>query len=414
MFGSLKKKLSGWFKKKPEEEPEVEEKKEEKQVEEKKEEVKKEEEKVEEKPAEKKEEVKEEPVEKEGKQVEERPKEKKKAAPKETAEEVIETAEVKEEKKEKKPQLADVETVVAEKEEEEKKEELGFFAKIKKKLIDNELTRAQFDDAFEDLEMSLLENNVALEVVDKIHDSLAKDLVDVSISKSKIEETIVQSLKDAILDVLIESEDVIEKIKSSKDPFVVLFFGINGSGKTTSVAKFASKLRAEGITSVLGAADTFRAASIEQLEEHASKVGVPIVKGEYGADPSSVAFDAIQYAKKNKIQAVLIDTAGRMYTQGNLMREMEKIVRVSKPDFKMFVGESITGNDAVEQAKSFNDTVGIDGIILTKADVDEKAGTILSVGFVTGKPVLYLGVGQEYKDLKEFKKEDVLEGLGLE
>jgi len=298
----------------------------------------------------------------------------------------------------------------------EKKEEedVGFFVKIKKRLTESVLTQEQFDEAFEELEMTLLENNVALVVVDKIHDSLSKGLVNVAIKKGDVEKKIIGSLKDSILEVLVEGEDVVARIKESKESFVVLFFGINGSGKTTSIAKFASRLKAEKISCVLGAADTFRAAAVEQLEKHASKIGVPIVKGEYGVDPSSVAFETLKYAKKNKIQAVLIDTAGRMYTQGNLMREMEKIVRVAKPNLKIFVGESITGNDAVSQAQSFNDVVGIDGIILTKADVDEKAGTILSVGFVTGKPILFLGMGQDYEDLKEFKKEDVLKGLGLD
>jgi len=220
-------------------------------------------------------------------------------------------------------------------------------------------------------------------------------------------------------EILIEPFNLIKKIKEkksdqSKEPYVILFCGINGTGKTTSVAKIAQQLKDNNLTCVLAAGDTFRAASIEQLEEHGKRLGLEVIKKDYKTDPSAVAFDAIQYAKKNKIKVVLIDTAGRMYTQGNLMREMEKIVRVSKPDFKIFVGESITGNDATEQAKMFNDTAGIDGIILTKADVDEKAGTILSVGFVTGKPILYLGVGQEYPALQEFKKKDVFKNLGLE
>ncbi|RMD67766.1 signal recognition particle-docking protein FtsY, partial [Candidatus Pacearchaeota archaeon] len=161
------------------------------------------------------------------------------------------------------------------------------------------------------------------------------------------------------------------------------------------------------------ASDTFRAASIEQLEKHANALGVEIVKGKYGQDPASVAFDAIAFAKKRRKNVVLIDTAGRMYTRANLMKEMEKIVRVTNPDLKIFVGESITGNDAVEQAKMFDEVVGIDGSILTKADVDEKAGAILSIGFVTGKPIFFLGTGQGYEDLVEFKKNEVIKSLGL-
>ncbi len=298
---------------------------------------------------------------------------------------------------------------------EEIEEEGGFFAKLKKKLTNSTLRKEEFEEIFPELEFNLLENNVALDVVDKIKESLSNDLVGISIKKSEVEKKIVESLKSAILKVLVEGEELIEKIKESREsPFVILFFGINGSGKTTSVAKIAYKLKKEGVSCVLAAGDTFRAASIEQLEKHAEKIGVPIIKGEYGKDPASVGFDAVQYAKKNKIKVVLVDTAGRMYTKSNLMKEMEKIVKVTKPNLKIFVGESITGNDATEQAKMFNETAGIDGIILTKADVDEKAGAILSVGFVTGKPIFYLGVGQDYDDLKEFKKSDVLKGIGLE
>ncbi len=301
------------------------------------------------------------------------------------------------------------------KEEFDEEEKGGFFSKLKKKLSTSELKQEEFDELFEELEMILLENNVALVVVDKIRENLKNELVGKQFKKSEVEEKILDALKGAIDSVLIEGEDLLLKIKGKKNgPFVILFFGINGSGKTTSIAKLAWKLKEKGISCVLGAGDTFRAASIEQLETHANRLGVPIVKGEYGKDPSAVGFDTIIYAKKHGIKVVLIDTAGRMYTKSNLLKEMEKIVKVTKPDLKIFVGESITGNDATEQAKTFNETVGIDGIILSKADVDEKAGTILSVSYVTGKSIYYLGVGQGYKDLKEFKKEDVLKGLGLD
>lgn len=293
-------------------------------------------------------------------------------------------------------------------------EESGFFSKLRNRLTTSVLTQEQFDEAFEELEIVLLENNVALVVVDKIHDSLSKNLVGVSVKKGDVEETIVGNLKNSILDVLVEGDDLISLVKNSLDCYVVLFFGINGSGKTTSVAKLAWALKMAGVSCVIGAADTFRAAAVEQLEKHANNIGVPIVKGNYGTDSASVAFDTIAYAKSHNIKVALIDTAGRMYTQGNLMREMEKIVKIAKPNLKIFVGESITGNDAIEQAKSFNDSVGIDGVILSKADIDEKAGTILSVSAVTGKPILYLGVGQEYKDLEKFTKARVLKGLGLE
>ncbi len=298
--------------------------------------------------------------------------------------------------------------------EEPVEEKPSFFSKLKTALTTSTLSQEKFNEIFEDFELILLENNVALEVVDKIREELSKDLVNISIKKHEIENTIIQSLKDSILKVLIEPPNLIEEIKKSQEPYVILFFGINGSGKTTSIAKLSHLLNKNKISCVLAAADTFRAASIEQLQKHADKLNVPIVKHDYGSDPASVAFDAISYAKKNKIKAVLIDTAGRMYTKTNLMKEMEKIVKVSNPNLKIFVAESITGNDALSQAKTFNESVGIDGIILTKADIDEKAGTILSVSLVTAKPIYFLGVGQEYSDLQVFTKETVLKNLGLE
>ncbi|MBS3091373.1 signal recognition particle-docking protein FtsY [Candidatus Pacearchaeota archaeon] len=296
----------------------------------------------------------------------------------------------------------------------EKKE--NFFTKLANKLSTSKLKEEDFDDAFQDLEITLLENNTALEAVDKIRESLRASLVNKEIKKNKIQETIVQSLKDAILSVLIEPPNLIEQIKEknkNNEPYVILFFGINGSGKTTSIAKLAHKLKKDGISSVLAAGDTFRAASIEQLKTHAEKINVPIIMHDYGGDPASVAFDTIKYAKQHKVDVVLIDTAGRMYTKTNLLKEMEKIVRVSKPDLKIFVGESITGNDVISQSQTFNDAIGIDGSILTKSDIDEKGGAILSVSYVTKKPIYYLGIGQGYDDLEIFNPRKVLEKLGL-
>ena len=192
-----------------------------------------------------------------------------------------------------------------------------------------------------------------------------------------------------------------------------MFFGINGTGKTTSIAKFANLCLKNKLTVVLAAAYTFRAASIEQIQIHADKLKIKLIKHDYGSDPSSVAFDAIKYAQINNIDVVLIDTAGRMHTKSNLLSEMEKICRVTKPNLKIFVAEAVSGNDATEQAKAFNEAIGINGSILSKVDVDEKGGTILSVGYITKKPILYLGVGQGLDDLKLFNKEEFLKNLGL-
>src|SRR3989344_1868866 len=296
---------------------------------------------------------------------------------------------------------------------EEEKE--GFFSKLARKLSTSTLTQEQFDELFPELEMTLLENNVALEVVDEIHKSLSKDLVGIEVKKSNVESTIINSLKETINSILIEPPNLIEKInKKLTGPFTIIFVGINGSGKTTTIANFAHYLKQNKISCCFAAADTFRAASIEQLKEHAANLNVPIIAHQYGTDPAAVAFDAKKYAESHKIKVVLIDTAGRMYTKTNLIKEMEKIVRVSSPDLKLFIGESITGNDATQQARTFNEAIDIDGIILSKADVDEKAGAILSVSYVTKKPIYFLGTGQSYSDLTPFSKSKVLKNLGLE
>jgi fused signal recognition particle receptor len=161
---------------------------------------------------------------------------------------------------------------------------------------------------------------------------------------------------------------------------------------------------------VFAAADTFRAASLEQLEEHAKKIGVRVIKHKYGADPAAVAFDAIAYAKANSIDFVLIDSAGRAHTNRNLMDQMKKIVKVNNPDAKILVIDSLTGNDAVLQARMFNE-IGVDGVIFTKVDVNEKGGAILSVTHELKKPIMFLGLGQEYKDFERFEKEKFVNNL---
>jgi fused signal recognition particle receptor len=294
----------------------------------------------------------------------------------------------------------------------------SFFKKVTSKITKVKISEKEFEVYAEELRMLLLENNVAYEVADKIINELEEKIVGKELLKKEIESEIKDSLKEIIREILIEPFDILEKIRTkmndqAKEPYVILFSGINGTGKTTTIAKIADYLKKKNISCVLAAADTFRAASIEQLEQHGDRIGVKVISQQYGADPAAVGFDAISYAKKNFINCVLIDTAGRMHTSKNLIKEIEKISRVCKPDTKIFVGESITGNDSVEQAKSFDWAIGIDGIVLTKADVDEKGGTALSVGYVTKKPILFLGTGQEYSKIKVFNKEEFLKELGL-
>ena len=228
-----------------------------------------------------------------------------------------------------------------------------------------------------------------------------------------MEETILTVLKESINGLFITNNIDLLKLVKTKKPFVICLVGINGSGKTTTIAKLARHLMDNGLDPVIAAADTFRAAAIDQLEEHGNKLGVKVIKHDYGSDAAAVAFDAIKHAESKGKDVVLVDTAGRMHSNANLMDEMKKIIRVAKPDLKIFIGESIAGNDCVEQAKAFDEAIGIDGIILSKADVDEKGGAALSVSYVTGKPIMYIGVGQEYKDLKLFTPSIVMENLGL-
>lgn len=331
-----------------------------------------------------------------------------------SSEEKAQAKPVEEEKKQVETPKPEKTTEKKEEKEPAEQEKKGFLARLKEKF-EFKVTEEYFEGIFSELELILLENNIALEVVEKIKSDLKQELVGLKMKKEEVSDKIKQALKISIESLFEKPFDILEKIKeiSKEKPAVIVFFGINGSGKTSTIAKISYLLKKNNISVLLAAGDTFRAASIEQLTEHANKLGVKIIKSKYNADPASIAFDAISHAKAHKIQAVLIDTAGRMHTKSSLLKEMEKICRVSQPDLKIFVAESITGNDAIEQAKTFNQAIGIDAIILTKADIDEKAGTTLSVSYITGKPILFLGTGQDYKDLEIFDRKRVIENLGL-
>jgi fused signal recognition particle receptor len=321
---------------------------------------------------------------------------------------------------EKKPQAVSAAKVPGQKQktgeaQEEKKS--GFFQKIAQAVTETVTMKAiseeKFEELFWDLEVGMLENNVAVEVIEKIKNDLKEELVNKKVRIGKTEEAIIASLAKSIDGLfLVDNINLIEEAKKKK-PLKIVFVGVNGSGKTTTIAKVASMLKRKNISCVIAAADTFRAAAIQQLEEHANRLGIKMIKHDYGSDPAAVAFDAVKYAEARNIDVVLIDTAGRLHSNTNLMDEMKKIVRVAKPDLKIFIGEAITGNDCVEQARHFNDSVGIDGIILAKADVDDKGGAAISVSYVTHKPILYLGTGQEYENLVEFSPKMVTQSLGL-
>lgn len=307
-----------------------------------------------------------------------------------------------------------VEEPVQEEKQEAKPEPKGFMGKLSENFTKKRLSEEKFEELFWELELSLLENNVAVEVIEKIKHDMKDDLTTGKVTRKGIQQIIKESLRDSIEDLFVEPFDLVQHVQQSdKRPFIITVIGVNGSGKTTSLAKIANLFQENDLKVVLAASDTFRAAAIDQLKAHADKLSIKLISQGYNADPAAVAFDAIKHAEAQHLDVVLIDTAGRLHSNTNLMAELEKVVRVAKPDLKVFVGESITGNDCVEQADEFNKAVGIDAIILSKADVDEKGGAAISVSYVTGKPILYLGVGQAYGDLRPFDAERIVSSLGL-
>lgn len=282
--------------------------------------------------------------------------------------------------------------------------------KIKKAVVERKIFEKDLLPILDELEVDLIEADVAVEVVVKIKQDLMNSLVGKEIKRGKDREIVIDALKTSLVDILDVGELDLVSHANGKKPFVVLFLGFNGSGKTTSLAKLGKMLVSRGHSCAFAACDTFRAASVEQLEEHGRRIGVKVVKHKYGADPAAVLFDAIAHAKAHNIEFVLADSAGRAHTNRNLMDQMEKIVRVNKPDLKVLVIDSLTGNDAVIQAREFNE-VGVDAVIFTKVDVNEKGGAILSVSHELRKPIIFLGYGQEYTDLKKFDRNEFVNAL---
>ena len=292
------------------------------------------------------------------------------------------------------------------------------FSRAAKGVAQKELTERVLDDILLDLQIALLESDVAQEVVDDLSVKLKKELLGIKLEKEQEAAEIVQSkLQTALAEIFARTVrfDLVERIKLKKDsregPFVVVFLGINGTGKTTTVAKIANLLRRAGFSVVVAAGDTHRAGAIEQLEQHASRLSLKIVKQRYGADPSSVGRDAYDHAKKNHIDIVLLDTAGRMQTSKNLMDEMGKIVRVVKPDVKLFIGDALAGNDTINQAREFFQYTNFDGAILTKVDADAKGGSAISIAHITSRPIVYIGVGQSYDDIIPFDSNKFISSL---
>ena len=291
------------------------------------------------------------------------------------------------------------------------------FSNFYDRVTKTELQGKDLDRVLDEFQLSLVENDVAVSVADYVATELKEKLKDVQFARfSDPRERVKAILSDVLLSVLdragrLDIFELVEEKKKAGVPAIIVFVGINGTGKTTSIAKLAHILQRKGRTSILAASDTYRSGSIEQLEEHARRIGVRLIKHQYGADPAAVAFDAVNYARAHGINAVLIDTAGRMQTNQNLLEEMRKIVRVTKPDLTILVVDALTGNDAVEQGKVFSQAVKVDGIILAKLDADVKGGNAISLSYIMGRPVTLVGTGQGYDDLEPFQPQTIVRNL---
>jgi len=269
------------------------------------------------------------------------------------------------------------------------------------------------DSHLHDLEFGLLGSDVELEVTEEILDGVEENLVGETRRRlSSTGDMVRDALREALYDVISVGQfDFDQRIQEADKPVVIIFTGVNGVGKTTTIAKLSHYFEQQGLSSVLANGDTFRAGANEQLEQHAENLDKKIISHEQGSDPAAVIYDAVEYAKANDIDVVLGDTAGRLHTDDGLMDQLSKIDRVIDPDMTIFVDESVAGQDAVNRAREFNNAASIDGTILTKADADTQGGAAISISHVTGKPILFLGTGQDYGDIERFEPEEIVDAL---
>lgn len=290
----------------------------------------------------------------------------------------------------------------------------GFLKKVRILVSDRQLVISERDlaEILSELEIVLLENDVALSVTEEIIAGVRAELLG---GQRRIGESVndvaTYALRSAIRGVLGDGLDLVSYIRSHERPVKILFTGVNGTGKTTTVAKVGAYLKDRGLTVVIGAGDTFRAGAIEQIDIHAERLGIRVIQHQSGADPSAVLFDTVSYAQAHGIDVVLADTAGRFHNRANLMNQLAKIKRVMKPDLVVYVDEAVAGNDAVTRAGEFDKTVGADAIILTKADMDPRGGAALSIAHTIGKPLIFLGTGQGYGDIVPFEPSRVVDEL---
>ncbi|MEM3199555.1 MAG: signal recognition particle-docking protein FtsY [Candidatus Micrarchaeaceae archaeon] len=330
--------------------------------------------------------------------------------------EAIKSFSSKEEIEEKQSEKKEIEKDV---ENQQKKQEikLSFSTKAKKLLLNEvKLSESDINKFADSLVSSMIQADISYEAAEEFVNKLKKELLNTPIDSKNFQVDLSKKVKEALLSMIPKESlnfygFIEDKIKSENVPVKLFFIGPNGTGKTTTIAKIAYQLSKRGIDSVFSASDTFRAAAIEQAEHHANALHIPIIKSTYGADPASIAYDAIAYAKAHKIKTVLIDSAGRQETNKNLVSELQKMERVIKPDLTIYVGESTSGNTIIEQVSKFSKFIKIDGIILTKLDCDAKGGSAISVAFSTKIPILFFGVGEAYDDIIPYSPNIVINAI---
>jgi fused signal recognition particle receptor len=278
-----------------------------------------------------------------------------------------------------------------------------------KTVIDEDDLQAHLDD----LELALLQSDVEMGVAQEILDGVEENLVgDTRRRLSSTGSLVRDALREALYDVISVGQfDFDERVAEADAPVVIIFTGVNGVGKTTTIAKLSRYFEDRGRSTVLANGDTYRAGANEQLQQHAEALDKRVISHEQGSDPAAVIYDAVEYAKANDVDVVLGDTAGRLHTSDGLMDQLSKIDRVIDPDMTLFVDEAVAGQDAVNRAREFDDAAEIDGAVLTKADADPQGGAAISIAHVTGKPILFLGTGQDYGDLEPFDPEDIVDRL---
>jgi len=272
-----------------------------------------------------------------------------------------------------------------------------------------EISESDLESLLWELELSLIESDVEQDTAHDLTQGIRNKLIGKKVNVKTIDIELNNAIKEILTEMMTTKKiNLTQEIKKAEKPYKILMLGPNGAGKTTHIAKLTHYFKKEGFSVILAAADTFRSGAIDQLQEHANKLGVKVIKQQYGADPAAVAFDAVKSAKANNVDVVIIDTAGRQETNKNLMEELKKIERVVAPNIKIYVGEAYVGQGLLQQASEFDKALGIDAFILSKIDTDAKGGTSISLLHKLKKPILYVGTGQGYEDFEEFSPEFIL------